>query len=277
MANRGEVLVAIMNRRLDFETAVKEHWYRIPVSSQKKWLKDRWPPQWLAFYMTRVFEVEKYSIRYYARVLDYSVKRRWQLLPNEPRDERSKRRYYQLILAPIKQLPRPIVSRRWRRIVFIPTTWQKLIGATEINDLYDDSPLEDLLWTQLKRLNIPAERQEFITIEDRNYSLDFAIYCARGNLDVETDGDLYHANSEKSVEDNRRNNDLEAAGWNVLRFSTLQIREKMEEDCIYKIRKTIDTLGGIEEGGVIPRQIPPDLPSTARQMSLFDEAKDNKE
>lgn len=277
MANRGEVLVAIMNRRLDFETALKERWYRIPVSSQKKWLKDRWPPEWLAFYMTKVFEAEKYSIRYYARVLGYSTKQRWQLLPNEPRDEKSKRRYYKLILGPIKKLPRPIVSRRWRRIVFIPTTWQKFISATEINDLYDDSPLEDLLWTQLKRLNIPAERQEYISVEDRNYSLDFAIYCAKGNLDIETDGDLYHANPEKSVEDNRRNNDLEAAGWKVLRFSTLQIREKMEEDCVYQIRKTIRTLGGVEEGGITPRQIPSDVPGAARQMSLFDETLDDKE
>lgn len=99
----------------------------------------------------------------------------------------------------------------------------------------------------------------------------------RGGKVFDADGDLYHANPEKSVEDNRRNNDLEAAGWKVLRFTTLQLREKMEEDCIYQIRKTIATLGGIEEGGVVPRQIPPNVPGIGRQMSLFDEGKDDKE
>jgi hypothetical protein len=45
MARRGEVLIAILNDRLDFETARSQHWYRIPISSQEKWLKDRWQPK----------------------------------------------------------------------------------------------------------------------------------------------------------------------------------------------------------------------------------------
>ena len=277
MTNQGEVLVAIMNKRLDFETALKEHWYRIPVKSQKKWLKDRWPPQWLAFYMTKIFEAEEHSIRYYARVLDLRLKYRSQLFPNEPRDEKSTKRYYQLILEPLRQLPRPIYSRRRRRIIFILTTWQKFMNAREINDLYDDSPLEDLLWAELKRLKIPAERQQFETIGDRKYFLDFAIYCAKGKVYIETDGDMWHSNPEQAAKDYPRDNDLVAAGWKPLRFNTKQIREDMAEYCVPKIIKTVNGLGGVDEGGVIPRQIPPDLPSTARQMSLFDEAKDNKE
>ncbi len=38
--NRGEVLVAIVNNRADFALAMEQHWYRVPVSSQEKWLKD---------------------------------------------------------------------------------------------------------------------------------------------------------------------------------------------------------------------------------------------
>ncbi len=272
MSERGEVLVAIMNNLLDFEKARNEHWYRIPVNSREKWLKECWPPQWLAFYQTKVFKEEKHAIRHYAKVRAIERQYRWQLFPDEPRDsEKSNRRYYKLWLGPLQQLPQPIFSRRRRRIVFIATTWEKFVNAAEINELYDESPLEDLLWAQLKRLQIPAERQEFVRVGEENYSLDFAIYCAKSNLDVETDGDLYHANPEKAAEDNRRNNDLEAAGWKVLRFSTRQIREEMSAYCVPNIIKTINKLGGLDESEFVTRKIPPDTPDSAYQPSLFDD------
>jgi very-short-patch-repair endonuclease len=266
-SERGEVLVAVMNNRLDFELAANQHWYRIPVSSVEKWLAKRWPPQWLAFYMTKKFGAEEFSVRYFARVVNIRKAYRWQLFPDQPSDQKSQKQYYQLLLEPLRPLPQPIFSRRWRRIVFIPTTWQKFMNAAEINDLYDDSPLEDLLWAQLKRLEIPAERQEREKVGKDTYLLDFAIYCARGKVDVETDGDVYHSNPEKAQIDNVRNNNLEAVGWSVLRFNTPQIKEQMETYCVPTIVEKINGLGGIEEKGVIPRQI---SITTPRQMSLFD-------
>ena len=74
-------------------------------------------------------------------------------------------------------------------------TWEKFIRAEEINDLYNESPLEDTLWNALNGLHVPPERQEVVTVKDRDYFFDFAIYCANGKLDVETDGDHWHANS----------------------------------------------------------------------------------
>ena len=182
MSERGEVLVAIVNDRRDFAMIRDRNWYRIPVSSARKWLKKRWPPQWIAFYQTKVFGDEAYSVNYFAQVLDVRIVRRAQLFPNQPPHKRDNHRYYQLVLGPLQKRRLPILSRRWRRIVFIPTTWQKFVTAVEINDLYDDSPLEDRLWAELKRHKIPAERQEFITVENENYFLDFAIYCAKSNI-----------------------------------------------------------------------------------------------
>ena len=63
MHQRGEVLVAIINSHTDFLFAKEGHWYRVPVDSQQKWLKERWPPQWLALYQTKVFGEEAFSIR----------------------------------------------------------------------------------------------------------------------------------------------------------------------------------------------------------------------
>ena len=67
MAKTDKVLVAIMNDRLDFNLAQDHHWYRSPVSSAEKWLKESWPPDWLAFYQTKIFADEKYSIRHFAK------------------------------------------------------------------------------------------------------------------------------------------------------------------------------------------------------------------
>lgn len=270
MNSRGELLVAIINDKRDFAIVQDHHWYRIPVSSANKWLKDRWPPKWIAFYQTKVFGQEAYSIRYYAQVIQIKQIRRWELFPKEPKNKKSNRLYYQLILTPLRKLTQPIFSRRWRRIVFIPTTWQKFVQATEINDLYAESPLEDRLWAEFKRHNISAERQEFLTVKHTNYALDFAVYCTKGQIDVETDGDTWHANPQKAAQDNLRDNALEAAGWKVLRFSTPQIQEEAETYCVRTVAETINNLGGIAEGKIFSRKIDVDSDGSY-QMGLFDD------
>lgn len=263
------VLVAIMNDRLDFEIAQAQHWYRIPIASAHRWVGKRWPPAWLAFYQTKAFGSEAFAVRYYSRVLHIHRKYRWQLFPDQPANEKSKREYYQLLLSPLQQLPQPILSRRWRRIVFIPTNWDKFMHAVEINDLYDESPLEDRLWAEMKRLQIHAERQEFVRADQHDYALDFALYCALGKIDVETDGDTWHANPAKANEDNLRDNALKTAGWRILRFTTKQIRDEIDVYTLPTIVTNINRLGGLDEGKAIPRHI--GFGDEPYQPSLFDE------
>ncbi len=269
MAKTDSVLVAIMNDRLDFNLAQDHHWYRIPVSSAEKWLKKSWPPDWLAFYQTKIFANEKYSVRHFAKVKTIRTLRRRELFPDQRSHPKSNWLYHQLWLEPLQTLPQPIFSRRRRRIIFIPTTWEKFVAAAEINDLYNDSPLEDHLWAQFKRLAIPAERQEMVGIGDENFFLDFAIYCAKGKIDVETDGDTWHIGRETAPEDNRRDNLLKASGWEVLRFTTLELKEKMEPYCLDVVAKNIKRFGGLEEGNVLPRQIELDT-TKPKQLGLFD-------
>lgn len=264
-AKPGEVLVAIVNNHPDFAIARDQHWYRIPLSIAERRLKKRWPPRWLAFYQTKVFGHEAHAVNYYAQVIDVREVYRWQLFPESSADKKRNRRYYQLSLQPLQQLPKPILSRRFRKIVFISTTWHKLIDAAEINDLYDESPLEDRLWAEFKRLQIAAERQEFIEAKQHSYALDFAIYCAQGKIDVETDGDSWHANPQRAAEDNVRDNNIKTAGWRVLRFTGVQIREQMKAYCLPTIVENVNRLGGVDEGKVVPRII------GSPQLTLFDD------
>ncbi|MBI3732442.1 MAG: DUF559 domain-containing protein [Chloroflexi bacterium] len=274
---RGEVLVAIMNNRLDFQKARDEHWYRIPVPSAERWLKGRWPPEWLAFYHTKIFGDLAHAVHYYARVQAIHEVFRYQLFPDEPLDLKAHQRYYQLVLDPLIQRPDPIPSRRLRRIVFIPTTFEKFFSAIEINDLYDESSLEDRLWAEFKRRQIPAERQEFVQIGLDFYALDFAIYCLKGKIDVEADGDYWHTSSEKSAADNVRDNALETLGWRTLRFNTPQIREQLTEYCLPTVIENINRLGGVDEGGILPRHILMEEQAVWQQTTLFDAIEEDEE
>ncbi|MCI0360490.1 MAG: endonuclease domain-containing protein [Planctomycetaceae bacterium] len=271
-SGRRDVLVGILNHLRDFAIARDDHWYRIPRDAVEKWLANSWPPRWLAFYQTKVFERESHCVAYYAQVQEVRQVRRYQLFPDEPRNEKSHKHYFQLLLAPLQRLAAPIVSRRYRKIVFIPTTWEKFNRAEEINDLYDESPLEDRLWSAFKRLKISAERREFVAPDADFAALDFAIYCATGKIDVETDGDTWHANREKAAQDNRRDNALKMLGWEVLRFGTGQVVDQLMDYCIPIICTRINKLGGVDEGGILPRHI--ELPNEGglRQRRLFDDS-----
>ncbi len=139
-----------------------------------------------------------------------------------------------------------------------------------MNDLYQISSLEERMWAELKRLQVWAERQELVQVRSRFYFLDFAIYCVKGNIDIETDGDLWHANPERAAQDNLRNNDLESNGWKVLRFNSQQIQEEIQEYCVGTIVDNVEKLGGPETGRLIPRKIDPDH-EDIYQLSLFDD------
>ena len=270
MDPRGQVLVVILNNLKDFDILHKKHWYRIPITIANKRLKKRWPPEWLAFYQTKVFGEEAFAVNYYAKVLEIREVYRYELFPDEPRGDKTDKKYYQIFVQPLQRLPKPILSRRWRLIIFIPTTWSKLIHAVEINDLYDESSLEDRLWAEFKRLKISAERQEFVSINKNAYFLDFALYCSSGKIDVETDGNIWHANPERAAQDNIRDNDLKTTGWSILRFNDSQIQEQMEEYCLPTIAKNINNFGGVKEGKIFPRRVELNDSGT-QQLSLFDD------
>jgi very-short-patch-repair endonuclease len=269
---RGEILVAILNNLEDMRIAREAGWYRIPVSSVRRWLRDRWPPRWLAFYQTKVFGPEAYAVNYRASVRGMRIVSRTDLFPDMPHDHpKANRHYYQLFLDKLQALTKPIVSRRLRRVVFIPTTFEKFKAAVEINDLWDESPLEDRLWAIFKRTRIRAERQYPVDIEDRTYFLDFAVFCNEGKIDVETDGDTWHSDPERIPLDNQRDTDLVSRGWYVIRFNTTQIHERPVDYCVSKVMTTINRLGGLDHTTGVPVRYDPDNPLGPQQLGLFDQ------
>jgi len=234
-------LVGIVTRRKDWELVRSKHWYRIPVRTAPQDLDQ---VRYLAFYQAKRFGEEKWAVNWYAEVKGVSRLRRRELLPDEPAHPRAGAEYYQVKLGELRSLPHPIPSRRWRRIVFIPTSLERLMRAQEINDLFKVSPIEEKLYFTLKDAGLPAERQFYVREQGSGYMLDLAVFCRDGNLDVECDGDAYHSGRDKADADRERDNALTTAGWRILRFSGRRIL-RAPQQCLDTIQRTVLRLGGV--------------------------------
>lgn len=257
------VLVALLPTVRDWERVQSEGWYRIPKRSAPPSNYDH-----IAFYFgAKAFGERAWQISHWAKVKNRQILLRRELFPEAFDHPRAEQPYWKLEIGELNALPQPIVSRRARFLVFLSTTLEKLHSAGELNDLWHESPLEDEMWSGLKRQGIEAERQWRLKAGKRNYCLDFAVFCARGGLNIECDGDSYHTDAEKSREDNIRNNALTGDGWAVLRFNTRQIVEELG-DCLREVREVVSGRGGVQEwaGGV---RFPNTGEDGAQQMSLF--------
>jgi len=236
-------LVAVVTRQKDWQILAQEHWYRIPVRTAPEGLEH---VQWLAFYQTRAFGAEKWAVNYCAKVRGIKIVPRIELLPDEPHTGRSHELYYRLDTYELNKLEQPIPSLRWRRIVFIPTTLERLLRAREINDLYCTSPIEDRLYKRMKRAGLAPERQLLVREQGLGHMLDLALFCQDGNLDIECDGKKYHTGPEKAEIDRTRDNVLTCAGWRILRFSGREITSD-PESCLRTIRRAVRKLGGTRQ------------------------------
>ena len=171
------VLVAILKDKRDLEIARVLGWYRIPLKSAPKTVAV----DYLAFYQTAKFGDEKWAINYVAPVRGHELVTRAELLRTQPDHPRANEMYYKVQIGPLERLPRPVPSRAWRRITFLYTTGDRLLAATELNDLIVQSDERERLWKALYERGLRAERQYE---RSGGGELDLALLCALGNLGV---------------------------------------------------------------------------------------------
>jgi hypothetical protein len=135
------VLVAVVTRSCDWDAVRRERWYRIPLARAPR----RLGAEYLAFYHTKGLGDLRWTIRYYAPILGYRLARRRELLPDEADHPRADALYYKIEIGPLHELPRPIPSRRLRRVTFIMTSLSRLLRAREVNDLWEHSSATERL------------------------------------------------------------------------------------------------------------------------------------
>lgn len=263
------ILVAIMNNPKDFLIAKEQGWYRIPYGKETTPLivRDN-TVKTIAFYHTSKFKKYKFTIQFMAEVQGISMVTRQELFPDElASSTKINNSYYKLELGSLLPLARPIISKRHRRVLFIPTTQTKFettqqLQLPEINYLFNDSPLEDLLYQKMLEHKIVAERQFYVHKKGQRWILDFAIHCKEKDINVECDGFKYHyATMEQKEYDNIRNNDLNSEGWHVLRYNEKQLSYQIDAT-IKEIKKTIKKCGDLKypiDGGIDFTGVDPQL------------------
>jgi len=239
--DEARVLVAVMNNRRDFELARHQGWYRIPVKHAPRQVGA----DFLAFYQTAAFgPEERWAVNYYAPVKRYRIVTRVELLPDEADHPRASDRYFKVEIGPLQKLPRPVPSRRLRRITFIPTTLERLLNAEEINDLWLGNPLQERLWAALKAEEIEPEREMEVREGRAVYAADFAIPCADGEV-------VILCGERASGERPSRPRELRERGGSygaparrvILRFGAQEMAEGLP-DCVAAVAEAIARLGG---------------------------------
>ena len=238
----SDTIVCWLKQKRDLSLLLLEGWYRIPVSTK---LDNLFNVEYLGFYQPHILGKYGGTISHYARIENIEIKKRIELFPNNTRHPKANDDYYKIHVKDINILKNPLRCSRRGRNYFINTTLEKLLNAEDFNDIFNESPLEDVLWKGMKQNNIVAERQYFLRGSNNIYCLDFAAFCKKGNLNIECDGDAYHIGKEKAVKDNRRDNYLTKKGWSILRYSTTQLTDT--DECIEEIREFISQKGGIVE------------------------------
>jgi hypothetical protein len=237
---RWRVLVVVLNSLRDLEVAREQGWYRIPL----KRAPTRVGADYLAFYQTSVFGEERWAVNYYAPVRRYRIVSRRILLPGEPDHPRADDLYYGIQIGSLRRLPRSIPSRRLRRITFIPTTLERLLGAEEINDLWCGTRDEEQIWRAFKEHGLAPERHYPLTEVEEQRTADFALFCKDGRVAVCMVGETEVCNV-RVIREHPMVTEYEARalGWTMLRLDSRDLLEPAAA-CLRTIMEAAEGLGG---------------------------------
>ncbi len=218
------VLIVLVNRPRDLEIVQSEHWYRIPA---RRAPEQATHARYLAFYLTGAFGDQRWSIREYAPVRGHELVRRGDLLPSEADHPRSNEPYYKVQLGTLIRLPRPILSPRGRRLLFVWTTGERFSRAVQVDDLLGKSAADDLLWDALKTAGIKPERQVVVRDRGSRYRVDYWIPCERGGVGVLLPGSRRLPKSKN---------------WRTLIFDEEEIFAQFD-NCVDRVARMIREMG----------------------------------
>ena len=239
-ANKDKiVLVVVLKSKRDLAILLSENWYRVPVARLPKRRFD-----YLAFYQTAVFGSQGKQILYFARVLSWQIAKRRDLLSNDLKHPKANDDYYCLLVGEIKKLPSPVKNIIPRRVFFGFTTLKQLLKSKNILQLYKVAPTEQILKAGLEEAGIKAVAQYYVSVGERRYFLDFAVFCKNGGIAIECDNTKAHSGKAQREKDKIKNNFLQQQGWVVIRLTESEIISDLT-GCVAKIKKAAQKLAGI--------------------------------
>ncbi|MDO8521599.1 MAG: DUF559 domain-containing protein [bacterium] len=232
------VLVGVIKQKSDLRILLHDHWYRIPAAF---FPKQRFTH--VAFYQPALFGRESKRICYYARVRKIEKVKRIELLPKEPDHPRAQNDYCKITLCEIKKLTHPVKNIIPRRISFGFTSLKKLLSARDILELYGVPKTEQIMGSELKRRGIEIVAEHTISVENKRYRIDIAIFCRNGRIAVECDNTKAHSGKVQRAKDKAKDAALKRHGWRVIRLTEKNILKRLDS-CMRRIEKAVQNLDG---------------------------------
>lgn len=233
------MLVGVLKSQRDLDILLRENWYRIPLAHAPTRKFD-----YIAFYQPLQFGRKGKSIRYYAKVLSLKRKKRLELLPEEKDHPKSRDVYIKINLGKIIPLSRPIKNIIPRRINFGFTSFDRLMTAKDILELYSIAPTEQILEEGLKKEDIETKAQFYVLVDKKKrYRLDFAIFCKDGKIAIECDNKKAHQSKSQQKKDQTKDKFLKSRDWKMMRFTEDEILFELAK-CLKKIKNQIHLLRG---------------------------------
>jgi very-short-patch-repair endonuclease len=106
--------------------------------------------------------------------------------------------------------------------------------------------LEKKLYGLMMSLNMPFPLYaQYAAGPSMDYQLDAAIPNLK--IGIEADGEIWHNNPDKIAKDKRRDSELAASGWIIIRFTDKEINDH-PQDCLNVLIKVIKRRTGMGEG-----------------------------
>jgi len=210
--------------------------YRIPFAHAPGKI-----PRYLAFYQPSSFGSKGKIVELYAKVKEYAIKERREILPEEPDHPDSRKPYKEFKLGRINQLKHPIINRGKLRVSFAKVSLKKLKSSKTLHELLGIPPIEEILESLLIMSGIKFYRQYYVKYQKgRYFRLDFAVPSVKKWIDVECDTTKWHLRKEQIIKDKDRDKILKKLGWKILR-----VNEKLLLNHPNKILKKLKVIRGV--------------------------------
>jgi very-short-patch-repair endonuclease len=142
------------------------------------------------------------------------------------------------------RLPEPVRNISLRRITFAYTTLRRLFQSHDVLEVFGVPPIETMMKKEFDRSQLKALPEFTVSGARARYRLDFAIFCARGPLAVECDGEDFHGGLAQRRRDRTRDNRLRRMGWAVVRLTERAI-VKSPARCAKRVNAVVTRLGGV--------------------------------
>jgi hypothetical protein len=175
------VLIGVIKRKKDWEFAINEGWYRIPVRNMPNYTDV----EYIGFFMSRGalqgdLKGQPSGIYYYAEVAGVELHYRHDLIPDEL--HKPNHQYYRLAIRDLKRAPNPILNPTNYVVSFIYTTGDRFQEATKIPDLYSNADhFVERIYHRLSAV-YKGQVERFWSAQYRDQDFMTGIRISRGNV-----------------------------------------------------------------------------------------------